>query len=67
MKRADAVLNQVCSLTINHHKLSSGIPTGAAAYYHDVYAAHYNLRCFREKICITMPYYVCAITEGELS
>ncbi|KRX36361.1 hypothetical protein T05_2674 [Trichinella murrelli] len=40
MWRADAVLNQVCSLTINHHKLSSGIPTGAAAYYHDVYAAH---------------------------
>ncbi|KRX73574.1 hypothetical protein T06_10807 [Trichinella sp. T6] len=46
MWRADAVLNEVCSLTINHHKLSSGIPTG---YYHDVYAAHFNLRCFREK------------------
>ncbi|KRY53436.1 hypothetical protein T03_13817 [Trichinella britovi] len=40
MKRADAVLNQVCNLTINHHKLSSGTPTGAAAYHHDVYAAH---------------------------
>ncbi|KRY05103.1 hypothetical protein T03_7895 [Trichinella britovi] len=38
MKRADAVLNQVCSLTINHHKV--GMPTGAAAYHHDVYAAH---------------------------
>ncbi|KRY54842.1 hypothetical protein T03_7780 [Trichinella britovi] len=49
MWRADAVLNQFCSLTINHHKLSSGIPTGAAAYYHDVYAAHFNLRCFREQ------------------
>ncbi|KRX84997.1 hypothetical protein T06_11266 [Trichinella sp. T6] len=57
MKRADAVLNQVCSLTINHHKLSSGISTGAAAHHHDVYAAHYNLRCFsnglrHQKICL---------------
>ncbi|KRY53399.1 hypothetical protein T03_4958 [Trichinella britovi] len=32
-----------------------------------------NLRCFmlislrfRENICITMPYYVCAITDGKL-
>ncbi|KRX64544.1 hypothetical protein T06_8429, partial [Trichinella sp. T6] len=29
--------------------LSSGIPTGAAAFYYGVYAAHYNLRCFSEK------------------
>ncbi|XP_003380640.1 hypothetical protein Tsp_06796 [Trichinella spiralis] len=42
MKRADAVLNHVCSLTINHHKVCqvACIPTGAAAYHHDVYAAH---------------------------
>ncbi|KRX82211.1 hypothetical protein T06_1587 [Trichinella sp. T6] len=46
MKRADAVLNQVCSLAINHHRV--GISTDAAAYHHDVYAAHFNLRCFRE-------------------
>ncbi|KRX70761.1 hypothetical protein T06_2642 [Trichinella sp. T6] len=44
----------------------SGISTDAAAYHHDVYAAHFNLRCFREKICITMRYYVCAITDGKL-
>ncbi|XP_003366876.1 hypothetical protein Tsp_12608, partial [Trichinella spiralis] len=48
------------------NKLSSGKPTGAAAYHHDVYPALFNLRCFREKICITMRYYVCAITDGKL-
>ncbi|KRY03997.1 hypothetical protein T12_9497 [Trichinella patagoniensis] len=38
MRRDDAVLNQVCSLAINHHRV--GISTGAAAYHQDVYAAH---------------------------
>ncbi|KRX31746.1 hypothetical protein T05_164, partial [Trichinella murrelli] len=51
--------------------LASGIPPGAAAYHHYVYAAHLltsvlsNLRCFmlislrfREKICMIMQYYV---------
>ncbi|KRX45493.1 hypothetical protein T05_16058 [Trichinella murrelli] len=52
-------------------ELASGIPPGAAAYHHYVYAAHLltsvlsNLRCFmlislrfREKICMIMQYYV---------
>ncbi|KRX31931.1 hypothetical protein T05_5745, partial [Trichinella murrelli] len=45
-------------------ELSSGIPSRAAAYHHYVYAAHLLtsvLRLisfrFREKICMTMPYY----------
>ncbi|KRY24349.1 hypothetical protein T01_5416 [Trichinella spiralis] len=37
MWRADAVLNQ----------LSSGMPTGAAAYHHYVYAAHLLNYVFR--------------------
>ncbi|KRX30922.1 hypothetical protein T09_11530 [Trichinella sp. T9] len=38
MKRADAVLNQ--GGNERGDELSSGIPPGAAAYHHYVYAAH---------------------------
>ncbi|KRX74332.1 hypothetical protein T06_2672 [Trichinella sp. T6] len=43
MKRADAVLNQVCSLPINYHKAQTNVELFAMLQ--------------GKTICITMPYY----------
>ncbi|KRX84853.1 hypothetical protein T06_2635 [Trichinella sp. T6] len=71
MKRADAVLNQVCSLAKNYHKAQTNVEVSCQAAYsleqpHTIIMS--TLRTFicdasGKKICITMPYYVDATTK----
>ncbi|KRY12812.1 hypothetical protein T12_125 [Trichinella patagoniensis] len=71
MKRSGAVLNEVCSLAINHHKMSCQAAYPLEQPLTIIMSTLRTLICdasgnFREEICITVPYYVCAITDGKL-
>ncbi|KRY25377.1 hypothetical protein T01_12719 [Trichinella spiralis] len=74
MWRADAVLNQVCSLAINYHKAQTNVEVSCQAACPLVQPLTKIMSTLRtlicdasgKTICITMPYYVCAITDGKL-
>ncbi|KRX32277.1 hypothetical protein T05_7701, partial [Trichinella murrelli] len=68
MKRSGAVLNEVCSLAINHHKMSCQAAYPLEQPLTIIMSTLRTLICDAsgKKICITIPYYVCAITDGKL-
>ncbi|KRX41924.1 hypothetical protein T06_14392 [Trichinella sp. T6] len=74
MKRADAVLNQVCNLAINYRKAQTNLEVNYQVAYHleqplaIIMSTLRTLICDAsgKTICITMRYYVCAITDGKL-